>query len=79
MEDEEYYHVMMHDLERLERVHHHVDHGESSMRRERLHNPFISGLRFALNDAISSGLARLHLGAVWHDGKRRNNGTVVGA
>jgi hypothetical protein len=79
MEDEEYYHVMLNDLERLERVHHHVDHRDSKIRRERLRNPFISGIRFALNGAISSGLARLRLGAAWHDGQRMSSGTVIGA
>ncbi|KAK4188631.1 hypothetical protein QBC35DRAFT_473469 [Podospora australis] len=77
MEDEEYYHMMLNDLEHLERVHHHVEPvpyplGTSGLFRsssssaaaaaapqEPLHNPFISGLRLAIDSAVRAGLELL--------------------
>ncbi|KAK3984574.1 hypothetical protein QBC44DRAFT_11599 [Cladorrhinum sp. PSN332] len=68
MEDEEYYHMMIDDLERLERVHHHTSHPSEhelltrQMNQQPLHNPFVSGLRLALNNALKSGMEKLHVG-----------------
>ncbi|KAK4649863.1 hypothetical protein QC762_704430 [Podospora pseudocomata] len=63
MEDEEYYHMMLDDMERLERVHHHVSHPAdyqlAEQHQHRAHNPFISGLRVAINSAFKSGLEKL--------------------
>lgn len=67
MEDEEYYHMMVEDMERLVRVHHHVEPPDPARRQERLHSPWVSGLRLALNDAIKAGLERLNWAAMWKE------------
>ncbi|KAK4163909.1 hypothetical protein QBC43DRAFT_55016 [Cladorrhinum sp. PSN259] len=69
MEDGEYYHMMLNDLERLERVHHHTSHPSEhselltrNLNQQSSQNPFISGIRVALNNALKSGLEKLHVG-----------------
>lgn len=80
MEDGEYYHIMLNDLERLERVHHHIGHREELRRQqERGYSPFISGFRLALSGAIKSGLDRLHVGVSWNEGRRRKSVASVGS
>ncbi|KAK4202164.1 hypothetical protein QBC40DRAFT_277076 [Triangularia verruculosa] len=62
MEDEEYYHMMLEDMERLERVHHHVSHPSGYQQPDQsshTHSPLISGLRLAINSAFKSGIERL--------------------
>ena len=58
MEDEEFYHCMLDDLERLERVHHHVEFVETGRQAERdidhdaPHSPLLSGLVSAVGGAV---------------------------
>ncbi|KAK4180219.1 hypothetical protein QBC36DRAFT_41603 [Triangularia setosa] len=64
MEDEEYYHMMLDDMERLERVHHHVSYPSDYQQakqhhQQHTHSPFISGLRVAINSAFKSGMEKL--------------------
>jgi hypothetical protein len=82
MEDEEYYHMMLDDMERLERIHHHnlpsLDTPISPQaQQERLQSPWISGLRVAFDAILRSGLERFHLGAAWHErkGDNKRNGS----
>ncbi|KAK4109302.1 hypothetical protein N656DRAFT_783209 [Canariomyces notabilis] len=76
MEDEEYYHLMLSDLER---VHHHLQFPEPQSRgrnsvpvvvRERQHNPSISGIRVVLNEAFRYGYERL--GGTRNEGKGKS-------
>jgi hypothetical protein len=63
MEDEEYCHMMVEDMERLVRVHYHVERRDPP-RKPRLHRPWVSGLWLVLNDAIRTALTRLRW-AMW--------------
>jgi hypothetical protein len=64
MEDEEYYHMMVEDMERLVRVHRHVERLDPPLK-QRLHSPWVSGLRLVLNDVIRTALTRLRWAAMW--------------
>jgi hypothetical protein len=81
MEDEEYYHMMLADMERLERIHHHLPVPDTPRtqrpQQERLHSPWISGLRVAMDGVVRAGLERFHLRAAWHERKpdRTRNGS----
>ncbi|KAK4460183.1 hypothetical protein QBC42DRAFT_156787, partial [Cladorrhinum samala] len=75
MEDERYYQMMVDDLERLERVHHHVSHPPAAshaqplsehelldgmhQQQQSIQTPFISGLRVAIKGAVRAGVERL--------------------
>lgn len=71
MEDEEYYRMMMDDLERLERVHHHQEPAANSplsaewetarqhqirRRDSSTTSPWISGIRVAITGAVKAGI-----------------------
>ena len=74
MEDEEYYHMMQDDLERLERVHHHhsqyFNQRTSQPGDKPVHSALISGLRLAVLGAVKAGLDVVGTG---RDGKRRKS------
>lgn len=75
MEDEEYFFMMLEDMERLERVHHH--HQEFPDTRipppnDRLHSPWVSGLRLALNEAVK----KLRAGTLGTRGPGHSGGRV---
>jgi len=63
MEDDEYYRMMMEDLETLERVHHHQESRPTQQHRKLSsaedHSPWISGLRMAFH-----GVARTSIDVV---------------
>ncbi|KAK4118413.1 hypothetical protein N657DRAFT_651322 [Parathielavia appendiculata] len=72
MEDEGYYHMMLHDMERLERIHHHVevpDTASARPQRVQPYSPRISGLWASLDGAVKGGLERFHLSRAWHERK----------
>jgi len=59
MEDEEFYQFMLDDLERLERVHHHVEFVETRRQAERdidhaPHSPLLSGLMSVVGGAVKT-------------------------
>ncbi|KAK0639818.1 hypothetical protein B0T16DRAFT_423775 [Cercophora newfieldiana] len=62
MEDEEFYHFMLDDLERLERVHHHIEPPPTkpftlkSFATEHTHSPLISGFVSTLSGAVKTKL-----------------------
>lgn len=61
MEDEEHYHLMIEDLERLERVHHHREPDAQFLQwearqQESVTNPWVSGIRFAISGAVKAGI-----------------------
>jgi hypothetical protein len=59
MEDEEYYHMIVEDMERLVRVHHHVERPDLPRRQARLHSPWASALWLVLSGAIIKALKQL--------------------
>ena len=62
MEDEEFYHCMINDLERLERVHHHVEHPPTKLFNIKTFSinhtpsPLISGFVSTLSGAVKTKL-----------------------
>ncbi|KAK4238045.1 hypothetical protein C8A03DRAFT_33945 [Achaetomium macrosporum] len=91
MEDEEYYHMMLEDMERLTRVHHHYPslpntrdpsptrqqpHQQQPQQPQQPHSPWVSGLRVALDNALNAGLERLRFARGGHDGRRGSTGSA---
>ncbi|KAK3331638.1 hypothetical protein B0T19DRAFT_84140 [Cercophora scortea] len=72
MEDEEYYHMMVSDMERLHRTYHHINRSEEqldaaaaelprfntsmSSAAGRIHNPLMSGIQLAISGAAKASL-----------------------
>ncbi|KAK4451040.1 hypothetical protein QBC34DRAFT_323422 [Podospora aff. communis PSN243] len=60
MEDEEFFHCMLDDLERLERVHHHSEfppfyrYNTRTVESEHTHSPLLSGIVSALSGAVKT-------------------------
>jgi hypothetical protein len=65
MEDEEYYHRMVEDMERLVRVHHHVERPDPPRRQRSLRSPWASGLWLVFSGAIREALTQLRWAAMW--------------
>jgi len=65
MEDEEFFHCMLDDLERLERVHHHAEfppiyrYNARTFGDEHTHNPLLSGVVSALSGAVKTTIEAL--------------------
>lgn len=65
MEDEEYYHLIVEDLEQLERVQHHREpdaeflEWEAARRQQQefVTSPWTSGVRVAISGAVKAGIA----------------------
>lgn len=68
MDDQGHFHMMLEDMERLERVHYHHKHPDirPTSQQQPSHNPWVSGLRVMVNDAVRSGLEKLH---TFHSGR----------
>ncbi|KAK3302781.1 uncharacterized protein B0T15DRAFT_315031 [Chaetomium strumarium] len=88
MEDEEYYHMMLEDMERLTRVHHHYPslpntrdpsparQPHHQQQQPQPHSPWVSGLRLALDNALNAGLERLRSARAGQDGRRGSTGST---
>ncbi|KAK0712107.1 hypothetical protein B0H67DRAFT_306361 [Lasiosphaeris hirsuta] len=73
MEDEEYYHTMLHDLERFERIHHHPEFlppswqyqdtakatRTTTVMQKHANSPWLSGLRVAAGGAVRASVGVL--------------------